>query len=289
MMKDRKTKAQKVKSQQRKLKNMELVKLKNQLFELQRQIEEQKKENIKNFCIRNLKIFGCACNFAVPFVLSAGLCVGSVKLLGGGFPFVIDKQKKYKVYSLEYETDKIVNLKTWYQTNEWYSDLIPKNKLKIYFPWEVRDNDVYSRVIRDYIIDNQEVIPRLMDVVYFQNINYILENFEVYNEEIESTNILNLINNKCIIDACLSVLDETDYLLVDEGMVANFFITLLEMIAVLGSGALGARIRKFKLISSVNDIKEEYQLDSVEILQSELNNVQNKILSLTKGGKMYEK
>ena len=59
--------------QQRAIMNKEMKLLENDILELQKKIEEQKKIPFKEGCIKNLKIFGSICNFTAPLIVSSGI------------------------------------------------------------------------------------------------------------------------------------------------------------------------------------------------------------------------
>ena len=105
-MSKRKTRKQKIKLQQRRaIVNKELKLLENDVLELQKMIEEQKKITFKEGCIKNLKIFGSICNFTVPLIVSSGVVIGCVYLISSSLPFVKDSEELGKRYSLDYETN----------------------------------------------------------------------------------------------------------------------------------------------------------------------------------------
>lgn len=125
-MSNRKTRKEKIlaeeRNKNRKSQIKELEELKLKALELESRIIEQKKENFKQLNIRNLKIFANACNFAAPFVISAGITVGVFRLFGGGLPFHSDEITKYKAYNLDFQTDGYVTMDDEYRTNRWFDD-----------------------------------------------------------------------------------------------------------------------------------------------------------------------
>ena len=51
--------------------------------------------------IKNLRLMKKKCKFVAPYILSTGIIIGAFKVLGHGFPFIIDENKKHKLYTLE--------------------------------------------------------------------------------------------------------------------------------------------------------------------------------------------
>lgn len=283
MMKKRKTRKQKIKSVPRYQKQKELKELKQKKFELEREIDEQKRKNTKNKYIKNVKIFGSICNFITPFVIATSIYTGFIKVIGGGFPFVKDDFSKYKKYSLEYQTDGTINMEENYVYSWWFSKSLPSNKLKIYFPWTQDEDGNYSRVIETYSVGKLDTND-LYHAVLAQNINYITENYPNPKKETETTNQNQEQDNLHIIEASLYRMDKSDILEVEETNSDNNIITAINLVAGLGTGAYIAHKREFKLKNATKEIKENYKQVPIEPLQEELNQTRNKILSLTKGG-----
>lgn len=282
-MSSKKTRKEKIKYQKAlKEREKELKKLRQEALELEYNIKYQKKANIKNFHIKNLKIFGSVCNFVAPFAYVSILTVGTVCLCKGGLPIVIDDITKCKRYSLVYQTDELVDIKEQYETNYFSNNL--SNELKIYSPWKKTDDDNYSRVIQTYELEELSD-DSLYNAVLQQDISYIEENFTDFKEETEITNMKQEISNQYIIEANLNFFDTSDTLIMEESDLKNMLVSFGELVFSLGLGALFAALRKFKLKSSITLIKKEYKIISTKPLEDDLQKTQDKILALTKGGK----
>ena len=183
-MSNRKTNKQKeLTSKRNKIRNEQIRKLKAlklEAHELELRIEKQKRENFKQFNIRNLKVFANVCNFVAPFVLSAGITVGAFRLFGGGLPFHIDEITKYKVYNLDFQTDGYVIMDEGYRTNGLLDEPLPSNSLVVYTPWEEQEGE-YVRFRREYVIDKLTTLD-LYNAVLDEDYNYIFENFKKFHK-----------------------------------------------------------------------------------------------------------
>lgn len=280
-MKKRKTRKQKNKSALRH-KN-ELKELSQKISEIEQQIEKGQRENTKNKYIRNIKIFGSVCNFVTPFVIATSIYAGCSKVLGFGLPFIKDDFYKYKKYCLEYLTDGVINMQENYKYNTWFSESLPSNHLKVYFPWTQDKDGKNSRLIKTYSVGNLETND-LYHAILKQDINYITETYTDFKTEIETTNKKQEQNNYHIIEANLYSVDKTDFLEVEENEMDNNIGTTINLVVGLTAGAYIAHKRKFKLKNAMKEINEKYKQVPIEPLQNELNKTRNKVLSLTKGG-----
>lgn len=269
----------------------ELAELRKKAIILENKIAEQKKENLKQLHIRNFKKFKSTCNFLTPFLLSAGLTIGTVNLLGGGLPFNIDQITKNKTYSLEYETNGDVIIDETYSENSLINPFPNINELTIFTPWEYNNNQ-YIRYKREYNIDKST--QDLFDAILNQNYNYILENLKEYKEE---TQVINKIEQteeqKYFFKAKLQMLDSEDVLECNETELQNTIITIIELSLILVIGGVIASFRKFDYLWYLSSINCEYRekIKSVKPMQDELRTIKKKILSLSKEkkGKKNEK
>lgn len=287
-MSNRKTRKQKQLAEERnKARNAqikELEELKNKALELETRISEQKKENFKQFNIRNLKVFVNACNFAAPFVISAGIVAGVFGLCGGGLPFHLDEITKYKTYNLDFQTNGYITMDDEYRTNKSLSS----NSLVVYTPWEEQSGQ-YVRFKRKYDIGELTTLD-LYNAILDENYNYISENLEEYKEERQVINEINLEeDNNYFVEASLHMLDEEDVLKYNETDLKNIVITITELVLGLSIGVIAAHLRDFDFSYELRRINNNYRYDisSIKPMKQELKETNEKILSLTKtkGGK----
>lgn len=293
-MSNRKTRKQKIKSEQRrnserKVQIRELQKLKEEAELLEKKIQEQKKENFKQLNIRNLKIFGNTCNFIAPFVISTGITVGVFRLFGGGLPFHSDEVVKYKQYDLDFQTSGYVTMDESYRTNRWFDDSLPSNELIIYTPWEFQDGQ-YVRFKREYDIEKLSTLD-LYDAVLDENYEYIKENLKECKEERQVVNsIEETEGNDYFFQASLHMLDKDDVLKYNETDLKNTVITVIELILGLGVGAVIAHLRDFEYLWELERVNDRYRynIKAIKPMEQELSETKGKILSLSKskGGKI---
>lgn len=279
----RRTRKEKVKLQKkRKIQQAQLKNLEIQAKALEEKINKQRKENIKNSCIKNLKIFGSFCNYIAPYILAGTITFTGFKVFAGGNPIVKDDIVKYKKYTLSYQTDKEINANETYEENYWFSDTLPSNELTLYYPWTANDDGTYSRIIREYNIGPLKTTD-LYNAILEQNIDYILETFSDYNEEKETSNYI-YDNDGFIIDASINMFDKEDIIKYSESDLKNILITISEIAITIAAGLIINKVRDFDLSYSVTRIKDRYRITSIEPLQNQLNSINNKILSLKRGG-----
>lgn len=276
------------KTRREKIQKQEIVRilkeLNKEVLELEHKIEDQKTTNIKNLHIKNLKIFGSVCNYITPYILSATISIGVVSYLGGGFPVVLDDMPKYKLYSLVYKTDGVINGQEYYKSDYLFNSKLPDNELKIYSPWELTEDNNYSRIIQIYDIDRLETF-KLHEAVLNEDVEYIKKYFTDFKQEIEITNMQPKYNEGYVIDASLHFLDKSDILKEKESYLKNILITLGELIFALSCGVATNGFRQLFIGDKINQIKEKYKTISIEPLEKELKQKKDKILSITRGKK----
>lgn len=272
-------------AKQKNLRNQKIEKLKQQAKELKQKIKKQTIDNIKNICIKNLKYVGSILNFLAPFVLSACITFGVFKLFGGGNPVVKDDITKYKKYSLSYQTNGNIEAYENYEENYWYSTELPENMLMLYYPWTLNDNGTYSRIIREYNVDNLQTTD-LYKAILAQDVDYIINTFGNYKESQETSNHLYDNNDGYVVEANINIFDKGDFIKYSESDLKNILITISEIVIALGSAGIITKKRNFKLGSSIRRINNRYIITPISPLKQELKATKKKILTLEKGGKI---
>ncbi len=290
----RKTRKQKIlaekrKSEIREAKIKELEALKSKVLEFESKIKLQKKENFKQFNIRNLKVFANTCKFLTPFVISTGITIGTFWLFYGGLPFHLDEITKYKLYNMEYQKNGYVTMDNEYTQRRWFDDPLPSNSLVVYTPWEFKDGQ-YVRFKRNYDIAKLATLD-LYNAIANGDYNYIFENLNTYKEEKQVVNEIYLEEkNDYFFDANLHVLDKNDVLKYQETDLKNTVVTIIELVLGLGIGGLVAYAKKSKFLEELENINCHYRenITLIKSLQKELEDTKEKILSLTinNGGKI---
>lgn len=288
VMSNRKSKIVKQRTKQRgekerKARIKELQELREKAIQLEKKINEQKKENFKQFNLRNIKFFRHTCNFLAPFVISTGLVTGIFKLFGGGLPFHIDEIKKYKAYSLDYQTNGYVTMEEYYKLNRWFDASLPSNELIIYTPWEYRDNQ-YIRYKRSYNIGKIDTLD-LFNAVLDEDYNYIAENLKEYDEETQFTN--NIEDNEgqyYFFEASLHMLDQEDTFRHPETDLQNIIATSITLVLGLTIGGAIAHYRNFNYSDSLKNTNQDYlnRIRAIKPMQEELATTNEKILSLSR-------
>lgn len=279
--KKRKTKKQKNNSINRRLQELEV--LKEKVSEYENKISEQKKNNFKEFNIRNLKIFAGTCNLLLPFVVIGGVAVGGFKVCNGGLPFYRDDITKYKKYELEYETNADINANIEYVRNEWWTDALPSDSLTICTPWE-KEGDSYVRYKREYDLPD-DCFSDLYEAIFKKDYDYIEKNYEKSKEEKEVSNFIIDDVNDHIVEAKLYKIDSDDFIKFPESAKKNKIITIIQIIITLGVGGFIVHVRDFDYLDYLKEANEDYHSNKKPIgpLEDELEATKKKILTLTGG------
>ncbi len=283
-MSKRKTRKQKIKLQQRRaIVNKEMKLLENDVLELQKMIEEQKKITFKEGCIKNLKIFGSICNFTVPLIVSSGVVIGCVYLISSSLPFVKDSEELGKRYSLDYETNG--KIESYEHYVKYANCEFEDNELTISSPAILNDDEGYERVIRYYDEDNLDSVE-LYNAILSNDMDYINDNYTEFNEEKVVTDYLPSNADDYIIKANLDFYVSEDYIPREESDFDNNLVTVMDIVGSLGLFAWIHHKRNFRLFFSIEKFEENYkhEVDYLDCLNKDLEEKNAKLLSLTKGG-----
>lgn len=131
------------------MKKQKVLKLEEEIKELEDQIKHQKITNLKNSSIRNLKMSAkCLQLLIAPCVLTAGLLAGGMKLSGKGLPFYQDTFKR-KIFQQE-TIDSLGNCKI----KEQYEFKDTTNVLYYYSRWNKVDSKNAERTVEIYNLEN---------------------------------------------------------------------------------------------------------------------------------------
>lgn len=277
-MKKRKTRKEKMRSQQRTRNELQTLKLHES--DLKGKIIRIKKTNKKNIVIRNLKFFWTVSNYLLPYVLASTLTTGTFYLFGGGYPFIKDSIGKYKYYSIESDYEGEILYKESYEENKVFDAKPTDANIKVYFPWDQLSDGTYQRKVRDYdIVGTKELI----EAVLYEDYSYINEVLTDYIEEIETRNVVDDLDQSHIVCSIVDI-DFTDSIYIPESDEKNLRITILEILISLLLGLLVNSGREFVLSKKFKDIKSKYPIEDTYELEKKLDEVHKKILSYRNGG-----
>ena len=254
----RKNKNAKIQGQYRKLKKQQELKvLEDKLQELKEEKRARQIRNLKNLGIRNLKFFGYACNFIMPYVVTAGITIGAFKIFNGGLPFAKDDIIKYKMINLESDASENILVEEKYQENHWYSDAIPLSSLQIVYPWIESPGVGYTQVTRYYDVSTS---TELINAIIEKNIEKINELLPKYDEEIKQTNEYKNTDEKPTIIANIHFLNKKDVLKYSESDLKNIIITSTEILLTFIIGSIVAYFRHFNIIIYIKDTNKKYKI-----------------------------
>ena len=287
-MSKRKTRKEKIKSQQRlEFNRIEIKRLEEDLIIIEHKINDYENKKIKNACLKNLKIFGSVCNFIMPFVITSGITVSGLNFLG--FGLIKDNIRKEKRYTLDYETNGNIESEEHYSMNNIFGPTLSDNELTIYSPWTLTEDNLYERTIKTFDINYNTSSVSLYNAILNEDIERIEEIYPNYTLETETTNQISSINDDYIIDAYLDFLDSNDILTYKENSSANNFVTFFELLVCLGIPSFISYRRSFSLIDSIKNINKKYESQKEELrdLYEQLDQKQKRITNLSNGGKTY--
>ena len=243
-------------------------------------------EYFQAFHIRNLSLVKNTIKLLLPAILSAGITISGVSLFNGGLPFILDKNKKYKKYSLEYKTNSYAEILEEYDEKKIFSDNLPDSKLTLYTPWEEVDNN-FVRAKRTFNLKNDDLL-KLIDAIKNQDTDFIIHHLNDYDNEIQKSNVklFDDNNNDIKMEAKIYFLDMNDYIEVDESILKNLLITIIELCTILGISSFFVNKNRTNYINSNHIIIENYlkkkntynnSLEQLENLEQKIKVLRNKV------------
>lgn len=265
----------------------DISKLEDMKVNLEVDLENQKdivKHSRKN---KNRTIMESMVKFATPILISSVVVYGSGIVGGFGRPFVIDKEKLSKVYTLE--VDQSLGL----STEETYKNItrnthIPNSTFSITTPW-VEVNNKYERNVYKYEEKELKDID-LYNAFITKDYDYILNNYSFKSSKVETSNNINA-NNNTEISAKLYIVDSNDNIYVSETSVRNLMVTLFEMLTVIATSSLIILGIKDKIFIDITRDVYEYDQDKKNYYKvlKKIETINSKIDLMKKKVKKYEK
>lgn len=265
----------------------DISKLEDMKVNLEVDLENQKdivKYSRKN---KNRTIMKSMVKFATPILISSVVVYGSGIVGGFGRPFVIDKEKSSKVYTLE--VDQSLGL----STEETYKNItrnthIPNSTFSITTPW-VEVNNKYERNVYKYEEKELKDID-LYNAFITKDYDYILNNYSFKSSKVETSNNINA-NNNTEISAKLYIVDSNDNIYVSETSVRNLMVTLFEMLTVIATSSLIILGIKDKIFIDITRDVYEYDQDKKNYYKvlKKIETINSKIDLMKKKVKKYEK
>lgn len=192
---------------------------------------------------KKIRVFKTIKNIGITYILTTTATVITVKLFGGGLPFVRDDVTKYKYYSLKGSSNSIVDIHESYEENDDNKNK-QNNTLTIYDVWKIDDNK-YSRVVNKYTFNNIED-KKILDAFFDSDEKYFKSVCDDYSEEIEYSNEVINRYNKPVTEGELYFWDKEDQLVNKESKLKNIYVTSTELILSLTGTFVICRIRRDK-------------------------------------------
>ena len=222
-----------------------------------------------------------------PIVVSSFVVYGAAFVGNFGKPFVLDKEKSSKVYTLE--VDAVSGL----STEESYKYItrntnIPNSTFEITTPW-VQVNDKYERNV--YKFDEKKLNDiNLYNAIIDKNYDYILNNYSFKSSNIETSSTINK-NNDTEIIAKIYIVDYNDNIYVYETSLKNIIITLVEILTIAITSSLVILSIKDKIFIDITREMYEYNQDKKNYhkVLNNITSINSKIDLLKQKVKKYEK
>ena len=244
-------------------------KLTKDVNDLEKRVNNLGKENFKNACIRNIKIFGRFMQMIATYLVAIVLPFVGQSLLFD-IPFFPDNIHQNNCYMMNLDSNGVIKYQHQYKSFD--SD---NSKLKIYGKWEEDKDGFYSRTISTYSINDLTVdkIKELLekDVLTVEDI--FGETSSSYKEY---KNILTEeeLNSNGYMEATKYYEDEDDYIIVIQDVMLNIVCSCLYIAAVLTLALGVAKFREdfssFDYYECVEKIKEKYGKIDREELETKL-------------------
>lgn len=188
-----------------------------------------------------LKLFKSIGKITLPYVITTTATVVTVKLFGGGLPFVRDDITKYKYYTLKGSNSSIVDIHESYQDSN-DSQRKYDNTITTYSTWQ-NDNNKYYRIIRKYTFDNISD-KKILDAFYNSDDEYFQSVCDEFTKEEEYSSKVPDLYKKPITEGEIAFWDKDDGIVNKESNKRNFFITFSELSVSFISGLLITKIKK---------------------------------------------
>lgn len=260
------TKQKRLTEKQRLEKEKKLLYLKKEIKELESQI---KYGNAKIYALRGLKILLRTGQLIAPFAVTAGITIGGFAAFGLT-PFYRDKCKQ-KLQMMK-ELDSFGNIRYEQQYDEYENS---KNTISYYGKWKLFENNLYSRDIEVYSIEDitEETIMKLI------NENSICSLKEVFGEPIlkktETKNNLSdeELQGESFLQAVIFSEIEDDFIMVKESSANNIGFTVIWILTTLLSELFPVLLREdsgFDYSYCIKEIKRKHPTIDVDVLTKKL-------------------
>jgi hypothetical protein len=241
--------------------------LKNEINQIQNDIEHIDEKNRKIKLLRNLKYSLTFGRLLVPYVAAVGVTFGIFSYCGRT-PFFVDDCKKN--LEIKKTLDSLGNI----QTEEQYQKYEEKIEYLTYYgKWEINNDGIYEREIRIYNIKNinEDLIYEVFNNINNLNLDDLFGGNFFY--KIEKRNRLSEdeLEQKPFLEATIYDKNENEYIIEKEEIMDNIAFTFLWFVlSFAGIKGIDYIIKKhttFNYLEAISKIKEKYPLISEEWLK----------------------
>ena len=249
--------------------------MQNEITDLEQKISKSNDKIKRNKRIKKLKI-SLACLRAIyPYIISTGLLLGVLKLIGLGYPFVKDNHKNYLVEMKDFDSYNNTRYEQYYDSiwNE-----LPTSFLKHYGQWEKNADNTYTRTVKSYLIKLDDISEKkLKEIVKNNDENFTLEDlFGKSKYEIKETkNNLSEeeLNKKDYLQAIIYDLNKKDFIFVQESTGVNVAVSIgfIVVLLLLYFGISSFRIEAgYDFSWRLSEIERNYDISEIEDLVKKL-------------------
>lgn len=248
-----------------------MLHLQKEIDKLDDKVQKPQKANLKISTVKNLKISLRFIQLITPYIVTAGIAIGGLKLIGTGLPFYRDTVKKN--LNIMKEFDSLGNIRYEQQ----YEDFnYQKNTLTYFSMWQLNSDGTYSRTRETYDLNRltEDEINKLFDSGNLK-ISDILG--KPILEQKQSKYHLNEkeLQQKAYLQATIYSEDKNDYILCKEDIEFNAYMTFLHIVSIvcleIAIPFLGRRqVSSFDFGYSVLEIQKQYPPIDIKKLKKEL-------------------
>ena len=212
-----------------------------------------KSNTLKHNTIKSLKIFDSVVKSVVPYILVTSATIGIYKIIGMGYPFVLDDEKIYARKLETLENGKIKSEYTYDYNNQCENYLTYTSK------WELKD-DGYHRYIYKYRI-NYFSADAISELLNSDNLTIRDLLGDPISMEVDITD--SIIENKETISAVVYDEEQNEFKYMEETNVDNNLKTVIILLTLLVLNVIlyyKKDLDDSTLQDEINRIKKEYEL-----------------------------
>lgn len=238
-----------------------LADIKIEIEDLEKEVKNSRLQNLKTKRIRSRKIFLRILKYCYPMIVSFIMVITTLKLLGAGYPFVVDEERK-NLY-----VKKVIDNEGNIQYTKQYSAFSEeKDKVVCYSKWEFQDGE-YRRNIDTYGIKSfsEEELIAIIDSGEFDLTKALGHPYRIVETKTDGISEEELKSDKEKIELYIYDKNDEKFIKVMENNYDNTIYTaliiLVEIIAVAATWAIrGELYSKSDLNWDIDEMRKTYPM-----------------------------